>query len=203
MRICHLITRLIIGGAQENTVLTCRGLAQRGHQVTLIAGPETGPEGSLWDKAEAAGCALVRVEALRRAVRPFADRLAARELRRLFQRLRLDVVHTHSSKAGILGRWAASRAGVPVVVHTIHGMSFNRAQGRLTRKIYRQLEQNAARHTTAFVAVADAMVDQAVAAGISPRERFVTIRSGMETDEFMPNADLRRGHRKEWGVSHD
>ena len=203
MRICHVITRLIIGGAQENTVLTCRGLSEHGHEVTLIAGPETGPEGSLWDKAEAAGCALVRVEALRRAVRPFSDWRAARELRRLFRKLRPDVVHTHSSKAGILGRWAAVRAGVPVVVHTIHGMSFNRTQDRITQMTYRCLEKKAARWTTKFVAVADAMVDQAVEAGIAPRERFVTIRSGMETDHFLPNADLRRSHRQEWGVSDD
>ncbi len=200
MRICHVITRLIIGGAQENTVLTCRGLAQRGQEVTLIAGPETGLEGSLWDKAEAAGCALVRVEAMRRAVRPFSDWRAARELRRLFQQRRPDVVHTHSSKAGILGRWAAARAGVPVVVHTIHGMSFNRTQSRITQTTYRCLEKKAARWTTKFVAVADAIVDQAVEAGLGPRERFITIRSGMETDLFLPNADLRRRHRKGWEV---
>lgn len=203
MRICHLITRLIIGGAQENTVLTCRGLAARGHEVTLLAGPETGPEGSLWDKAEAAGCALVRVESLRRAVRPTFDWRTASELRRLFQRIRPEVVHTHSSKAGILGRWAAAQARVPVIVHTIHGMSFNRTQGRITQMGYRWLERNAARRTTAFVAVADAMVDQAVGAGIAPREQFVTIRSGMETDQFMPNADRRRRCREEWGVHHD
>jgi len=201
MRICHLITRLIIGGAQENTVLTCRGLAQRGHQVTLIAGPETGPEGSLWDKAEAAGCALIRVASLRRAVRPWSDWQAACELRRLFGRMQPEVVHTHSSKAGILGRWAAAQSGIPVVVHTIHGMSFNRTQGRIIQMLYRGLERRAAKYTTAFVAVADAMVEQAVAAGIAPRDRFVTIRSGMETDRFVPDADLRRRHRAEWGVT--
>jgi glycosyltransferase involved in cell wall biosynthesis len=201
VRVCHLITRLIIGGAQENTVLTCRGLAQRGHQVTLVAGPETGPEGSLWDQAEAAGCELIRVASLRRAVRPWSDWHAARELRRLFGRMQPEVVHTHSSKAGILGRWAAAQSGIPVVVHTIHGMSFNRTQGRITQLLYRGLERRAAKYTTAFVAVADAMVDQAVQAGIAPRDRFVTIRSGMETDRFVPNADLRRRHRAEWGVT--
>ncbi len=203
MRICHVITRLIIGGAQENTVLTCRGLTERGHEVTLISGPETGPEGSLWDKAEVAGCALVRVNSLRRAVRPISDWRAARELRRLFLQLQPDVVHTHSSKAGILGRWAAAMAGVPVVVHTIHGMSFNRTQGRLTQLVYRGLERSAARYTTSFVAVADAMVNQAVAAGIAPRQQFVTIRSGVETERFTPDANARRHCRKEWGVRDD
>ena len=203
MRICHVITRLIIGGAQENTVLSCRGLVERGHDLTLIAGPETGLEGSLWDQAEAAGCELVRIGSLRRAVRPWSDWRAACELRRLFDRMQPDVVHTHSSKAGILGRWAAARADVPVVVHTIHGMSFNRTQDRIMQATYRCLEKRAAQWTTTFVAVADAMADQAVAAGIAPRDRFVTIRSGMETEQFTPNAELRRRHRAEWGISDD
>lgn len=203
MNICHVITRLIIGGAQENTVLTCRGLAQRGHDVTLIAGPETGPEGSLWTQAEQAGCELITVDSLRRAVHPILDLRARGELRRLFERLRPDVVHTHSSKAGILGRSAAAAAGVPVVVHTIHGMSFNRTQPATTQAVYRALERWAGRRTTGFVTVADAMIEQAVEAGIAARERFVTIRSGLETDRFSPRLDLRRRHREEWGVAED
>jgi len=203
MRICHVITRLIIGGAQENTVLTCRGLAERGHDVTLIAGEETGPEGSLWDKAEEAGCELIRLPAMGRAVSPVQDLLARRELRRTFRRLRPDVVHTHSSKAGILGRSAARAANVPVIVHTIHGMSFNRTQPRLVRGMYRFLEQRAASYTTHFVAVADAMIEQAVAAGIAPRERFSTIRSGIETERFTPRPDERARHRRAWGVADD
>ncbi len=201
MHICHVITRLIIGGAQENTLLTCRGLVERGHHVTLAAGPETGPEGSLWSQASGIGCDLVRVEALRRAVRPLEDWRARRELYRLFERIKPEVVHTHSSKAGILGRSAAARARVPAIVHTIHGMSFNRTQPRVVRALYRSLERRAARHTTGFVSVADAMTDQAVAAGIASRTRFVTIRSGIETDRFAPRLDLRERFRREWGVS--
>ena len=197
MHICHIITRLIIGGAQENTLLTCRGLAQRGHRVTLIAGPETGPEGSLWSDAENAGCELITLDSMRRAVNPLRDRRARNELSSLLRKAKPDVVHTHSSKAGILGRSAAARAGVPVIVHTIHGMSFNRTQPYWLRSAYRMLERRAARHTTAFVSVADAMTDQAVAAGLAPRDRFVTIRSGMETDRYRPDAELRARIRKE------
>ncbi|MGB2987707.1 MAG: glycosyltransferase family 4 protein [Phycisphaerae bacterium] len=203
MNICHVITRLIIGGAQENTILTCRGLVERGHRVTLIAGPETGPEGSLWDQASGAGCELITVKPLRRAVRPISDWAAHRRLKRLFERLRPDVVHTHSSKAGILGRSAAARAGVPVIIHTIHGMSFNRTQPAHVRMFYRWLERRAARCTTALVTVADAMIDQAVAAGIAPRDRFATIRSGIETNRFAPRAELRDRHRREWGIAAD
>ncbi len=203
MRICHVITRLIIGGAQENTVLSCRGLAQRGHDVTLIAGEETGPEGSLWDQAEGAGCNLVRLPWMCRRVSLTRDFRAYLALRQLFKKLRPDVVHTHSSKAGILGRWAADAAGVPVIIHTIHGMSFNRTQSWPVRTFYRLLERDAARLTTKFVSVADAMTAQAVAARLAPHEAFVAIRSGIETKRFTPRAELRAKHRRAWGVADD
>ena len=203
MNICHVITRLIIGGAQENTLLTCRGLVERGHRVTLVSGPETGPEGSLWEQARRAGGEVVRVDAMRRAVRPISDWKALRELRRVFERIGPEVVHTHSSKAGILGRAAAAQVGTPIIVHTIHGMSFNRTQPAYQRVLYRWLERRAAGRTTAFVTVADAMIEQAVAAGLAPRECFATIFSGMDTRLFAPNPELRRRFRREWEVTGD
>lgn len=201
MHICHVITRLIIGGAQENTVLSCKGLVARGHEVTLAAGPETGPEGSLWADAADTGARVVKLDHMRRAVRPWTDLRAARELCHLLRALKPDVVHTHSSKAGILGRWAAARAGVPVVVHTIHGMSFNRTQPAPVRWLYGGLERWAARRTTMFVSVADAMTRQAVAAGLAPADRFVTIRSGIDVSRFEPSEDTRRRTRAGWGVA--
>ena len=199
LRICHVITRLIIGGAQENTVLTCRGLAERGHHVLLVAGPETGPEGSLWEAARASGCDVEVLDNLRRAVVPGRDWHALRDLTALYRRWRPDVVHTHSSKAGILGREAAARARVPVVVHTIHGMSFNRTQSAGRQALYRWLERRAARQTHAIVTVADAMIDQSAAAHIAPRDRFITVRSGMETDRFTPDPAERDRQRAALG----
>jgi glycosyltransferase involved in cell wall biosynthesis len=200
MKIAHVITRLIIGGAQENTILTCEGLRLRGHDVALIAGTETGPEGSLWPQAEARCGRTMRVASMCRAARPLEDWRCARALTRIFRDERFDVVHTHSSKAGIIGRWAAHRAGVRLVVHTIHGMSFNRTQPALIRAFYALLERRAARWTHAFISVADAMTDQAVSAGIAPRERFATIRSGMETDHFAPDEITRAEMRCKWNV---
>src|SRR6516162_4189919 len=108
MRIVHIITRLILGGAQENTLLTVEGLHHRyGDEVTLITGPAEGPEGDLFDRARRKGLSVELMPGLVRAVRPTADLRAYRELRRAFRRLRPEVVHTHSSKAGILGREAA------------------------------------------------------------------------------------------------
>ncbi|MCK4660437.1 MAG: glycosyltransferase family 4 protein [Phycisphaerae bacterium] len=203
MKICHIITRLIVGGAQENTLLTCEGLAARGHQVTLISGPETGPEGSLWERADDGGYELVTVDSLRRNVRPVAELRCLVALRRLLRDSRFDVVHTHSSKAGILGRYAAAAAQVPIVVHTIHGMSFNRTQSASLHRLYRMLERRAARKTHAIIAVADAMIEQSVRAGIAPAEKFTTIRSGIETSRFAPDPQVRAQVRADWKVRDD
>jgi glycosyltransferase involved in cell wall biosynthesis len=203
MKIAHVITRLIVGGAQENTLLTCAGLRLRGHDVTLIAGPETGPEGSMWPRAEATCGRCLRVPELRRAVAPIMDWRGAGVLAGIFRAEQFDVVHTHSSKAGILARWAARRARVPCIVHTIHGMSFNRTQSGLVRRFYALLERRAARWTHGLISVADAMTAQAVAAGIAPRERFVTIRSGMEVDHFAPDVTTRTEVRSRWNIPED
>jgi glycosyltransferase involved in cell wall biosynthesis len=203
MKICHLITRMIIGGAQENTLLTCAGLRDLGHQVVLLAGPETGPEGSLWDRAETCGLECVKVAELRRAVRPATDLRCVGRLESILRQGRFDVVHTHSSKAGIVGRLAAHCARTPLIVHTIHGMSFNRTQPPPVQALYRTLERWVARYTHAFVSVSDAMTEQAVAAGLAPRGRFATIYSGMETNLFHPDADARARVRAQWGVGDD
>ena len=203
MRICHVITRLIIGGAQENTLLTCQGLYERGHEVLLLAGPDTGPEGSLWSRAEDEGYRAELIPSLHRAVRPLADLKAMRELRRAYAQFKPDIIHTHSSKAGILGRFAARPLRISGVVHTIHGMSFNRTQSPIVRNFYRLLERHAAGHTDRIVCVADALAEQSVDAGVAPREKFTTVYSGMQTNWFTPNADKRRSARKHWRAKAD
>src|SRR5689334_20757350 len=120
MRIVHIITRLIIGGAQENTLLSCEGQHDAGHEVTLITGPAIGPEGSLLQRAQSYGYRVEVLDAMRRAILPVKDFSTYRRLVDRLRDLKPDVVHTHSSKAGLLGRWAASKARVPVVIHTIH-----------------------------------------------------------------------------------
>jgi glycosyltransferase involved in cell wall biosynthesis len=110
-------------------------------------------------------------------------------------------VHTHSSKAGIVGRFAAARARVPHIVHTIHGMSFNRTQPWPVRRLYQFLERRAARASDAVVTVADAMIEQTVAAGVCPRAKLRTIYSGMEVERFTPTRYDRQAVRAGWGFS--
>lgn len=203
MHVCHVITRLIVGGAQENTLLTCEGLHARGHEVTLIAGPGRGPEGSLVERARSGGYRFVEMWELTRTVNPWMDARAYRELRAALRRLRPQLVHTHSSKAGILGRFAAAAERVPFVVHTIHGMSFNRTQPWFVQCAYRLLERRAARVTDRIVTVADAMIEQSVAARVAPRSRFQTIYSGVDLESFDPARCERTAVRAAWGVGPD
>src|SRR5882724_11365256 len=109
MRIAHVITRMIIGGAQENTLLTCLDLRrEHGDDVLLITGPALGPEGSLLEEARAAKLPLLVIDSLRRAIHPWRDWQSYRHIRRALRDFRPDVVHTHSAKGGMLGRMAAA-----------------------------------------------------------------------------------------------
>ncbi len=194
MRVCHVITRLIVGGAQENTVATCVGLRRLGYDVDLVLGPQTGPEGSLYEQACAAGVPMVVVPELRRAPHPWLDAAAGRALVRLFRERRYDIVHTHSGKAGFVGRWAARQACVPVIVHTIHGPSFYAYQNPLGNWLFTWAEKLAAEWTTHFVSVADAMTQQYLAAGVGRPTQYTTIRSGMDMAAFLsarPDPALR------------
>jgi glycosyltransferase involved in cell wall biosynthesis len=201
MRIVHIITRLIIGGAQENTLLSCEGQHDAGHEVTLITGPALGPEGSLMERARSYGYRVETVDEMRRSVLPVKDFRTYHRLVKRLRELRPDVVHTHSSKAGIIGRWAADRAKVPVIVHTIHGLAFTASTSRVVNSVYRRLERTTAPLTTKVVCVADAMRDQSLAAGIGTPGQYVTVYSGMETGRFVDPPVSRAETRRRLGLA--
>lgn len=201
MRIVHIITRLILGGAQENTLLTVEGLHHRhGDDVTLITGPAEGPEGDLFDRARSRGLKVTVLPELVRAIRPGTDWAAYRKLRRAIRALKPDVVHTHSSKAGILGRAAAWHERAPVVVHTIHGLPFGPSETAARNGLYLALERWAAGRCHAIVSVCDAMTDQALAAGVGKPEQYSTVYSGMEVDAFLHPGRDREEVRVELGL---
>lgn len=186
MRVIHVITRLIVGGAQENTVATVLGLRERhGVDVRLITGPTTGPEGSLESQFENTPELLSIIPELVRPVHPLQDLRALFRLTRMFREQKPDIVHTHSGKAGVVGRLAARRAGVPVIIHTIHGPSFGPFQGALSNLIFTAAERYAAGATDHFVTVANAMRDQYLAAGIGRPEQYTRVFSGFPLDPFV------------------
>ena len=202
-RIMHISTRLIIGGSQENTILSCEGQVDLGHEVSLVYGPIHGPEGSLLERARHVGCETIETPHLVRELSPLTDWRCYRDLRRLIRDWRPDVVHTHSSKAGILGRMAAWKEHVPRVIHTIHGLAFHPYQKRWRNAVYIGSERLAARYCHRIVCVADAMRDQALAAGIGHRDQYVTVRSGMEVERFTKPAVDRETARAKLGFSDD
>jgi glycosyltransferase involved in cell wall biosynthesis len=196
-----VITRLIVGGAQENTLLSCEGQHDAGHDVTLVTGPPIGPEGSLMERATAYGYKVEVIDEMRRAILPLKDWRTYRKLIRRFEELRPDVVHTHSSKAGIIGRRAAHKAGVPAVIHTIHGLAFTASTSPLVNGVYKWLERKAAPISDRIVCVADAMRDQSLAAGIGRAEQYVTVYSGMETGPFLNPPASREEVRRQYGIA--
>ncbi len=200
MRIAHVITRLILGGAQENTVLTCEDLLRdQGDEVLLLTGPALGPEGSLLDRARAGGVPLELIDQLRRPINPARDLLAYRRIKQVLRRFRPDVVHTHSAKGGMLGRAAAWSLGVPAVVHTVHGAPFHPYQPAVARAVFKACERWAAKRCHAMISVADAMTRLMVDARVAPAEKFTTIHSGMEVEPFLDCARQRDQVRRELG----
>ena len=192
MRIAHIITRMIIGGAQENTLYNCDDLIRQfGDDVLLVTGPAIGPEGDLLQQGRGGGVPIRLVPSLRRAIDPRRDMASYYELKRVLRGFQPEVVHTHSAKAGFLGRQAAWSLGVPAIVHTVHGAPFHAYQNPASRAIFRCCEQYAARRCHAMISVADAMTDLMVGAGVAPREKFTTIYSGMDVEPFS-QADQHR-----------
>jgi glycosyltransferase involved in cell wall biosynthesis len=197
MRVTHIITRLVLGGAQENTLATIAGLQRLGVEVKLITGPTIGPEGSLETEAEkifnsrlsTSNSRLVLVPELVRPVHPPKDFIALRNLEKILREQKPDIVHTHSGKAGILGRLAAQEAGVPVIVHHIHGPSFGSFQGALANFVFTAAEKRAAKVTRHFFCSADAMTRRYLAAGIGRPEMFTRIFSGFNLQPFLGAAN--------------
>jgi glycosyltransferase involved in cell wall biosynthesis len=202
MRVTHIITRLVIGGAQENTVSTVLGLREKPDvQVDLISGPTVGPEGSMESALEGRP-RLIRVPSLVRPVHPWKDVRALTTLTSILRDLRSDLVHTHSGKAGILGRLAARRAGIPVIIHHIHGPSFGPFPSVPANAVFLAAERYAGRATTHFLCSAQAMARRYLAAGIGRPEMYTRVFSGFRVEPFI-QAKNDPGLRRKLGLPPD
>lgn len=175
--VCHIITKLELGGAQQNTLFTVAHLDPAKYRPILISGEP----GALDDEARAMpGVEWYQVPSLIRTLNPFKDLRALWALTRLLRKLRPTIVHTHSSKAGVLGRLAAGLAGVPLVVHSIHGYGFTPYQSALHRQVLLQAERWASRQTTRWFAVSEANRRQGIALRLFLPDQCVVIRSGVD-----------------------
>lgn len=197
---------MIIGGAQENTLFTVQGLREyESYQdVDLITGPTTGPEGNLIEyRGLKEGRDYILVPELVRNIHPFKDAAAFFKLWKIFRKKKYDIVHTHSSKAGILGRLAAWAAGVKIIVHTIHGQPFHEYQSSLLNAVYVFLEKLAAKVSTKIVTVCRVMEEKSLEKGIGKKGLFVTIYSGMDLDSFLNASREREKMREKLGIRPD
>ena len=199
-RVLHLITSLELGGAQQNT-LYCTANHDRGlFDVELIAGAG----GQLDDEARAITDARVQIVPwLRHQIDPLRDLEALVRLRSHMAANDIDVVHTHSSKAGILGRLAAHLAGVPFVVHTVHGWSFNDTQSRTRRRAYVEMERLAAGFTNRIVVVSSRNREKGLSMGIGRPDRYEVVHSGIDVDAFRQPETDRRAVRRSLGYGPD
>jgi glycosyltransferase involved in cell wall biosynthesis len=195
-RVLHVITRLIVGGAQEATMLTAQLLDKSIWDVHIVSGSQTGPEGSYVDEVRRRGIPLCILPELVREINVRKDLIAFWKLYRLIKDGNYDIVHTHSSKAGILARWAARKAAVPIILHSVHGWGHHHYQHPMVRRYYLMLERAAARISHRLIAVSTPVIDKGQADRIASLEKFTLIRSGIELGRFsrrqQPADELRR-----------
>lgn len=195
VRIAHVITRFDKGGSAENTWLTVTGLDPTRYDVTLIYGDTTGSHTSDRERnaiednlsrARELGVHLIRCATLVRAVSPLRDLVTLLRLLHLFRRLRPLIVHTHTSKAGILGRWAAFFARVPFICHTPHGHVFWGYFGPLRTKLFKTLERITGYITNRVLLLTPQELADHQACKIVPREKCSVIHSGVDLSPFRP-----------------
>ncbi len=209
MKIVHIITRLILGGAQENTLITAREQASRGNDVTLITGPAIGPEGGLFEMTKNEKFKTIVVDKMVREINPFLDVAVYYQLKKILKTLSPDIIHTHSAKAGILGRLAGyavkDASNKPKIVHTIHGLAFHDYQHFLINKLYIEIEKYTAKKTDAIITVADVMSEKALSKGIGKKEMYTTAYSAIDEELFLktPTQDEINSFRDKYNIKHD
>lgn len=186
VRVVHIITRLILGGAQENTLYTAIGQHRDPRfDVTLLCGVDEEGEGDMFGEAERAGVTTVVLPSLLREIRPWTDLKAIYDIYLFLRRGSYTIVHTHSSKAGIVGRIAAWAAGVPVTVHTFHSLVFHEFQSGWKNGLYIALERLCAPLTDKIISVSDTVGQGTLTRRIGRADQHVTIFSGIELDRFL------------------
>jgi glycosyltransferase involved in cell wall biosynthesis len=205
VRILRVIARLNMGGPALHVAYLTEGLERRGYDTTLVSGSLARGEDSMAFVADARGVEVVRIDELGREISPLRDLMATIRLARLIRKERPQILHTHTAKAGTVGRVAARLAGSrrpPIVVHTFHGHVLRGYFGPVRTLFFRWLERWLASGTTVLVAVSPQVRDDLVALGIAPRERFVVIRLGIELDERVaPERNGRNESRRYLGIS--
>jgi glycosyltransferase involved in cell wall biosynthesis len=202
LRVLHPITRLTLGGSSENTIASCVALDRGGYDCILATSFRESDASSLAD-ARRRGCRVVDIPALGREVAPLADLTALAELVRLIRRERPAIVHTHTSKAGFIGRLAAVIARAPAVIHQPHGHIFYGYYSPRRTAVFTALERQAARWTDRIITLTDRGAQEHLARGIGRAEQYVAVPSGVPTAELRAAAPHRGEARARLGLDPD
>lgn len=186
VKVAHVITRFI-DGAGGNTLISLVGAVPQRYETWLIGAPG----GPLWERAERHGVKTVKLKRMREVISPIDDLLVLIQLVRLIRRERFSIVHTHSSKAGFLGRLAAWLCGTPVVVHTIHGVAWHDFMSPVRYRFYVALERIAGSMTDAFLAVAPQVAREVVEQRVAPARAVSVVPSAVELETIPTDTDPR------------
>ncbi len=207
VKVLRVIARLNVGGPALHVAYLTAGLAERGYDTTLAAGTLGRGEESMAWVADTKGVSIEVIDELHRNISPFRDLRAMLKLADLIRRERPTILHTHTAKAGAVGRVAALLAGSarpPIVVHTFHGHVLRGYFNRPMTSAFRTLERLLARMTTRLVAVSPEVRDDLVALGVAPASKFAVIRLGIELDQRVGDGAVTRAEaRRQLGVSGD
>jgi glycosyltransferase involved in cell wall biosynthesis len=203
LRVLNVITHLDAGGATDAAANACAYIGKERFAPLLVCGPSPDENSDVKSRAHELGVKIVTIPHLARSVDPTRDVRALRALRRLFRATRPDIVHTHSSKAGFLGRLAARRERVPVVIHTVHGWSFHDYMPRRNRVLYIGIERMAARWTDRVVVVSELDRDKGLAARIGSRDRYAVIHELNDLEPFFGGDDDPAEARARLGLPSD
>jgi glycosyltransferase involved in cell wall biosynthesis len=203
IRILRVIARLNMGGPALHVSYLAEGLKERGYATTLVSGSLSRGEGSMAYIAEELGVPVVPVKGLARELSPPNDLLAVRRLVDIIRRERPHIVHTHTAKAGAIGRTAARVAGgarPPIVVHTFHGHVLRGYFGGAASELYRRIEHSLARISDRLIAVSPQVRDELVGLGVAPQRKFEVIRLGIDLDERIREAANGLDYRRVLGI---
>ncbi|MFN3966196.1 MAG: glycosyltransferase family 4 protein [Endomicrobiia bacterium] len=192
IKVAHIITKLELGGAQRNTLYTVQNLDRKNFLPVLISG-----KGGILDNEakNLKDTKLYFLKSLIREINPLSDILALIALTKILRKEKPDIVHTHSSKAGILGRWASKFSGVPIIIHTFHGFGFNDYQKWFTKNFFILLEKLTAKITNKLIAVSKENIKTALKYKIGTKDKYILIRSGIKLS-FYKNLKIDINQKK-------
>jgi len=203
-KILRIIARLNVGGPAIHVILLTAGLDKEKYETVLVSGVEGPDEGNMYALADEKGVKPVIVPNLGRELNPIRDILTLWKLYRLIRRERPDIVHTHTAKAGTVGRIAALLAGTPIIVHTFHGHVLHGYFGKTKTAIFRSIERFLARRSSAVIAVSESCRNDLLRYGVGGDDRVITIPLGLELERFRRDPEPNRSEvRREWGVPPD